>query len=104
MFPITIFLVYLNLPFILSIRRSQKGIDRLGLYEHNYAFLSDYVHLVLRHPFLQKTETFEKISVGVMSQSLCNLVGVIDAVIVFNAFEWDEDLKRDVECFRDRYE
>lgn len=81
-----------------------EEIGRLDLYKHNYASLSDYVHLVLRHPFLQKIETFEKTSVGIISQSLCNMVGVVDAAIVFNGFEWEKELKKDVECFRDRYE
>jgi len=87
-----------------SFRERANEINRLDLYEKNYASLCDYSHLMLRHPFLNSPQTLEKLSIGTISQSLCNLVGVIDSVVVFQNFKWDENLLKEVLAFRDRYE
>lgn len=86
------------------LKRRAEEIGRRDLYEINYASLCDYAHLMLRLPLLNNPGLSERLSVGVISQSLCHLVGVIDALIVFGNLTWDKDLYRDVIAFRDCYE
>jgi len=87
-----------------GLKQRAKAIGFLHLYEKNYAGLSDYSHLTLRPPFLNKPEIYEKLIPSIISQCLCNLLGIIDSVIVSNNLSWEHDLKNDVIAYRDKYE
>jgi len=87
-----------------GIKQRAKEIGRPDLYEKNYAGLCDYSHLILRPPFLNKTEIHKKLTPAIISHSLCHLADIIDAVIISNNFIWEHDLKNKVVSFRDKCE
>ncbi len=87
-----------------SLKQRAIDIDRKDLYEQNYASLCDYAHLILRQPFLNNRETFEKLSVDGISQSLCNLVGVLDSIKLCFNLTWEQGVIDEVISYRDKYE
>ncbi len=86
-----------------SLRQRASAIGRADLYDNNYSVLCDYSHLIIRPPFLNKQEIHEKLSPAIISQALCHLLDIIDAVIVSNNFIWDQDLRNRVIVFRDKH-
>jgi len=83
-----------------GLAKRARDIGRKDLYDNNYAGLSDYAHLVIRPPFLNKRETYEEMAPKIISQALCNLTDIIDSIISFNDLKWNEVLHQEVISFR----
>ena len=87
-----------------DLRKRCESIGAIELYDKNYVSLCDYTHLMLRQSYQQQENEFEKLSVAIISQALCNFMGVIDTITKFENIILDDKLFKDILYYRDQYE